>query len=89
MRHTKTINQRFHAKRRARERFGLELNRQDLREIAGQIQNGKDARLLGQESLRLSHWMVSYQGTEMHAVYDKKRHQVVTFLPVGATFRQA
>lgn len=84
-RRSKLLNQRIHAKRRAEERFGLKLNRDDYRELVLKIRGGK-AEFLGRESLRLTHWAVEWSGQSMHAVYDSKRHNVVTVMYPGSTF---
>jgi hypothetical protein len=81
---TKLHAQRRHAKLRAQERYGLSLNRIDLREIAGLIQQGK-AVFLRRQSLRVSHWLVEVGGKSARVVYDRKRKTVVTFLPAEPT----
>lgn len=82
---SKTVNQRFHAKRRASERFGLSLNRHQYRDLVRLIQGGK-AEFIGRESLRLSHWLVTWEEKQMHVVYDSSRHTVVTLMLPGSIF---
>lgn len=77
---SKLKSERIHAKRRALERFGLELNRQDLRSIVDIIQK-QQARFIERQSLRVTIWEVMYSGQLMRAVYDSKRKAVVSFLP--------
>jgi hypothetical protein len=72
--------QRVHAKRRAHARYGLTLNRRDLRAIVDQIQRGR-ARLIERQSNRLTLWIVTLRGQRTRVVYDAHRHSVVTFLP--------
>lgn len=76
----KSAAQRAHAKRRALERYGLEINRHQMREIVKQIQSGKAKHLLTQSN-RTSVKLVSFNNTELIAVYDKLRKNIVTFLP--------
>ncbi|HWR49899.1 MAG TPA: hypothetical protein VN428_02260, partial [Bryobacteraceae bacterium] len=80
---TKTISERIHAKRRCLERYGLNLNRHEYREVVQKIRDSK-CEFVGRESLRLSHWRVEWGGQVLHAVYDSKHHAIVTFLPSGA-----
>ncbi len=80
---SKLLAQRAHAKRRAAERFGLNLTKEAQREIVSRIQNGK-AKFLEKQSLRISLWLVDWNGTEMRVVYDKNRKSIVTCLPLKA-----
>lgn len=76
----KRIAQRIHAKRRASERYGLTLNRHEMRGIVTQIRRGK-AKFLSRESNRLTHWIAKIHGNDTRIVYDSERHTIVTFLP--------
>lgn len=78
----KSQAQRIHAKRRAEERYGLALNRQDLRDVADSIQRG-DAVHVQTTSNRTSVHDVKHKGIKVRVVYDRIRHNVVTFLPLG------
>src|SRR5438045_2427999 len=71
--------QRRHARRRALERFGLELNRKHLREIVGAIQAQK-AELIRQQSLRVSLYRTWVLDQEVFVIYDRRRKEIVTFL---------
>ncbi len=77
----KKAAQRVHARRRAEERYGVELTGHARKMINSQIQDGK-AKFLFRQSGRVTHWMVNFEGKDMFAVYDKKNNQVVTFLPM-------
>lgn len=70
-----------HAKRRATERFGLTLNRHELRDIAKFIQSGK-AEFFDRQSNNVTRWIVKIQGIEVAVVYDKLRKSVRTIMPV-------
>jgi hypothetical protein len=76
----KKVAQRRHAKRRAAERYGLELNRHDMRTLVEQIQHG-DAEFIERQSLRVSVWWVTVGGKRCRVVYDRLRKTIVTFLP--------
>lgn len=80
MRMSKIQSNRIHAKKRAWRRYGLVLNRNDLREIVQKIQAGRGT-CLGRTSLARSKWQVEHQGRTLVVVYDKKRHVVITVLP--------
>ncbi len=69
-----------HSKRRASERYGLNIGRAGLRVIVDSIRSG-NAMFIRRESNRISEWKVEYQGVEMRVIYDKRRSMVVTFLP--------
>lgn len=81
---SKVKAQRRHAQKRAAERFGLFLNRDQLNALVKQIQTGY-ALLVEKQSNRVSVWRVSLpDGGSANVVYDKQRHTIVTFLPPGA-----
>ena len=76
----KTQCQRIHAKRRAYERFDLELNRHQLRDLVQQIQNGKAEHIESQTN-RVSIKRVTFEGKKYTVAYDKTRQTIITFLP--------
>ena len=71
-----------HACRRALERYSLCLTRSSYTALCQQIRGGH-GECLGRQSNRLSVWRVSLNGQTYPVVYDKNRHLIVTFLPVG------
>lgn len=71
-----------HAVKRARERYGLELDRDQYMVLCQQIQDGV-GEYLGRQSNRLTVWRIGYGGCSYNVVYDKQRHRIVTFLPPG------
>ncbi len=75
--------QRIHAKRRLEERFGLTINRHQLRDLVLQIQSGK-AEHLETQSNRISIKAVTVNGQKIAVVYDRNRQNIVTFLPKEA-----
>ncbi|MFH0873975.1 MAG: hypothetical protein V1846_04045 [Candidatus Komeilibacteria bacterium] len=78
-----------HAKRRAWERCGLALTKADLSDIVRQIRlQSERAIFVRRYSNRVSLWLVSInvpdeKPTHHRVLYDKQRHQIVTFLPPG------
>lgn len=77
-RHKRKAQQR-HARRRASERLGVRLSKHDIAEICKQITSGK-ARLIEKQSNRVSVFEVMVAGQQTHAVYDRQRKTIVTFL---------
>ena len=77
---TKRHAERIHAKRRASQRYGITLNKYQYREISKMIMKGQEF-VLSRPSLARTIYLIEYMGKQMKVVYDKKRHQVVTFLP--------
>ena len=75
----KLINQRIHAKKRAFERYGLTLNRNDLQDIVNNIHK---AKLLSKTSNRVKVFEVLVKGVSCVVVYDRNRKSIATFLPL-------
>lgn len=75
-------NHRKHAKRRARKRYGIELTRDELEQLAEIIREG------GAEYLWRTYdrtvWKVQHNGKELIAVYELERDLIITFLPLTA-----
>lgn len=70
----------MHAKRRALERYGITLNRHDMRALVELIQSGR-TEFVEHQSHRVSVHRVPL-GTQMaRVVYDRQRQTIVTFLP--------
>lgn len=76
---SKARAQRIHAKRRAYQRYGLVLNKWDLRELVTAIQSNK-ATHVEKRSNRVSEWDVQFHGETVRVVYDNMRKTIVTFL---------
>lgn len=70
---------RNHTKRRANERFGLNLTSQDTRLIRQLIKDGK-SEFIRRTSLDRSLHRVTYQGKVMIVVYSKRHNEIVTVL---------
>lgn len=82
---TKTKCQIKHAKRRAAERYDLEITENDLNRIIKSIQNG-EGQLIRRQSHRVSIWSVICQTKECVVVYDKLRKNIASFLPLEAKY---
>jgi hypothetical protein len=72
-----------HAKRRAEERYGLNLNKEARHEIVSMIQQNQ-AEFVGKQSNTRSLWRVNYQEQSLNVVYDKARNTMCTVLPKEA-----
>lgn len=82
---TKAQGERRHAKQRALERYGVTLNRHQLRELSRLIQlNHTSVRFLWKESNRVSHFALTFNEQRYIVVYDRQRKTIVTFLPPEA-----
>jgi hypothetical protein len=79
---SKAQSERIHAKRRAADprRYGVHLNRHDLKTIIGRIRGGF-SELLHEQSLRVSIREVEYNGILFKVAYDSIRKEIITFLP--------
>jgi hypothetical protein len=78
--------ERVHAKRRARERLQITLNRKKLSALAQMIRNGDSkVRFFDKQSVRVTRWLVTINGQAVIAVYDNARGQIVTFLRIEET----
>lgn len=75
---SKTIAQRIHAKRRASERYGLDLNKEKYDQLC---EFARSATVLERQSNRLTVRRIMMDGSPIRVVYDASRHQIVTFLP--------
>ena len=69
-------SRRSHAKRRAYERYGLELEDADLADIAKRCRYAKVIRRQGQSSILL----LNYHGLDVYIVYNYRNRDISTFL---------
>ena len=78
---SKKIAERKHGTKRALQRYSIHLTRQIRTQIIGKIQH-KDGVFIGKISNRMTIWKISTPDcSEVIVVYDKKRKELVTFLP--------
>ena len=71
---------RVHSRRRAYERYGIELGPASRKAIVGAIQGGL-SRPVERQSLRVTVHDVEFDGGVVRVVYDSRRKELVTFLP--------
>jgi len=69
--------QRAHARRRARERLGIDLKPHVESDIIRRIEEG-EAKLARKQSLRVHVYFLEVEGQEVAVVYDRARKTVVT-----------
>ncbi len=84
---TKHKAQILHAKKRAKERLGIDLTPDMRQRLIRDIQKGH-GRFLYRQSGRISVWEVWVAGKRATVIYDSDRHSIVTFLPKRATRRE-
>ena len=78
---SKAKSYRRHAKKRLLERYGLKVNRNILRQIVGKIQKNK-VEVIGKSSNSRTLFYVWIDNVKIKVVYDKKRKEIVTALPI-------
>lgn len=70
-----------HSKTRAKQRYGVDLNRADRKNLVQQIQSNK-ARFIQAHSRRVKEFVVKLEdGTQLRCLYDNTRNTIITFLP--------
>lgn len=76
---TKLQSQRIHAKRRIEQRFGIQINRHDIREIVNLIQTNR-AKFIEKQSNSRSLFSLVFKDNLLYVIYDKTRKNICTFL---------
>lgn len=77
----------IHSLRRAKERYGVELTKNDLDMMLDQIKRGNDCHKLRstKDTLRRAGWWIKYNGIEYKVIVEDNkranRYSIVTFLP--------
>ena len=77
--HNKKDNEKYHAKQRFYQRFGVTLKREEYFKIVDDIQKGK-MQFLSRQSNRISRWRGEVKGIMCIVIYDKIRKRIVTFI---------
>jgi hypothetical protein len=80
---TKADAQFVHSRRRALERYGLDLSPDTYRHAINLIRRGL-GQPQGRITWRLSKFVIHINEVSYIVVYDKKRHTIATFLPRDA-----
>lgn len=70
-----------HARQRALERYGLDVNDDDFRSISEQVTCGRAIKL-GRQGSATSVYLVTVQGKDAVVVYRRQSKCVITFLPL-------
>lgn len=76
----KLYYQGLHAIQRARERYGVFLCIDDLKQIANKIRTGK-SKFIARKTTRITEHEIEYDGYTFLVAYDKSRNSVCSFLP--------
>ena len=76
---TKAQAETVHAKRRAAERLGVNLNKENRRTLIHAIQHG-ELHFVRRQSLRVSVFRAIINDQEVDIVYDRSRKRIITFL---------
>lgn len=76
---SKKACEKYHAKKQFKKRFGIFLNRYDIKNIIDNIQNGK-YEFIENQTNRVNVWKGVVKGKEAVIIYDKHRKMVITFL---------
>ncbi len=69
-----------HAIKRARERYGIEIQPSDLDSLANIIQNN-GARLIGYLNDGRTAWKLKWKNSWLRVVIDRTFYDIITFLP--------
>lgn len=78
---TKRLGQLVHSKRRALERFHINLNTDDIQNIVWMIQNQLGTHIKRCSSRR-STWVVEYAKQMFYVAYDKNTKTLATVMPL-------
>lgn len=78
-RRSKSKSERTHAKRRARERFGVNLSEPQFDALIKDIQDNK-LEFIERQSNRVTVWRGMLEDKEAIVVYDSSRKEIVTFI---------
>lgn len=77
---SKSSSQIQHFKKRMYERHGLVIGKNEYNKILNNVKSG-DAEFVEKQSLRVSKYIVEYNGIKLIVIYDKQRKTLVTVLP--------
>ena len=71
-----------HSIKRAKQRYDLDLNEHQIREISNFIskQKKENCIFLSSQTNRVKRWAVKYNGKILPVIYDNQRHIIVTIL---------
>lgn len=78
---SKKKSERLHARRRARERYGIEVGAHTRRRIIQAIQAGRSKPVRRTSNRNTVHDVTLDDELVVRVVYDNQRKEIVTFLP--------
>ena len=78
--HTKKTYEKWHFRKRIKERYRISVNKRDIAQIRDMIEKGK---YLYKHPRTYTRWyyLIDFYGRIVYLVYDRKRHVPVTALP--------
>jgi hypothetical protein len=79
---SKKKSETIHAQKRAMERYGIKLNSKIRIAIIKAIQSGEHISAQKLTNRITEHTLELEDGTKIKVLYDKSRHNIVTFLPI-------
>lgn len=79
-RNSKEKNQRYHAKMRMLQHYGIQITNIDLAKMSEIYRHNPDVVILRRQSNRVVKAVIPYLGTVYPIVYDRLRKQIVTVL---------
>jgi hypothetical protein len=83
---TKTQSSKIHFKKRFKERFGIEINRNDIRELVSNIKEGSNVIKSDILSLRVTAYTMIFKRKRCVILYDKIRKVPVTALTMDMDY---
>ena len=83
---TKKMAQKAHFKKRMEERFGVVVNRHDIRHLVEDIMKGDNVFYSRNLSARVSMHSMMFMGKRCNILYDKNRGVPVTVKPIDMEY---
>lgn len=77
----KKRGQRIHVKKRASERFGISLNRDNIKDLVHMIQKQLGTFVMKISGSKTS-WVLSYKQNKFYVAYDKNTKNIATVMPL-------
>jgi hypothetical protein len=77
---TKSESLRRHAKKRARERYQLDINKFAYKSLVDDILSGR-AQKIERQTHRVTTYLIQIEGAQYPIAFDKLRKEIITFLP--------
>jgi len=84
----KTEACKIHIKKRFKERFGIDINRHDMRELVSNIQSGDNVIKEKKLTNRITAIDMNFKNNHCVVLYDRVRHVPVTVFTPSMTIQQ-